>query len=213
MSDLDVIEARDRLARVKEGVERLYVDVVALYQGRAWIALGYASWNDLCEAEFAGTRFRLPAAERAEVIGQMREAGMSTRAIASAVGVTHTTVRREVSTGTFVPVDTVHSLDGRVMPARATRVSLQPPPDPLGLLSDGDRRAIGHALAMAPLTEVVNQLQEIALEAERQQLPRILDGDGTALPLAPHHRQQLQACADRLQAKAHQINDYLRSNQ
>lgn len=66
--------------------------LVEAYQRRAWAALGYQSWDAYTDAELGEVRLRLPREERREVVASMTEAGMSTRAIGSALGVNRKTV-------------------------------------------------------------------------------------------------------------------------
>lgn len=216
---LELLEARQRLERVKSGVERIWDDLVALYQGRAWIVLGYASWESLCDAELDGARIALPRQQRQEVVCDLREAGMSTRAIASAVGVTQMTVVRDLgATETNVSVDepvTIIGLDGRTRTARPTRSTAPPKPiepwDPTEGISADELAVIAQAVQMSPLIEVINQLDEVAREAERHHLPHIVNEDGTPVPLFDSQRKQLQDAADRFQLAADHITAYLGS--
>ena len=222
MSDvqtLELEEVRVRLDRVKSGVERIWDDMVALYQGRAWIALGYSSWDALCDTELGGARIALPRQQRQEVVCDLRESGMSTRAIASAVGVTDMTVRRDLESSAtnvaVVALATITGLDGRTRTATPTRPAqpAQPPEpwDPTEGLSQDDLAAMSQGLVLAPLTEVINQLDELSRDAERQHLPQVVDQDGVLVPPFDRQRQQLQATADRFQLSADHINAYLRS--
>lgn len=218
MSDLvalDRDEAKQRLERVKSGVERIWDDLVVLYQGRAWQVLGYQSWDALCDAEFGGTRIALPRQQRQEIVCDMREAGLSTRAIASAIGVTHVTVQHDLraSTGKSLPVAAVIGLDGKSRSATAPQAPavLPEPWDPTEGLTSEDLAAMSQELTLAPLTEVINQLDELSRDAERQHLPHVVDEDGVLIPPFDRQRQQLQAAADRFQLAADHISAYLRS--
>lgn len=107
-------EAEARIARINSAVDGVWDDLIALYIGRAWIALGYTSWDGLCDARF---RFRpkLPSTDRQGVVLDMTEAGMSTRAIAAALGVSHPTVINDQKTagGQDLPPAPVTGLDGK----------------------------------------------------------------------------------------------------
>lgn len=116
-------EARSRVARVRAHVEQAWDDLIALHAGRGWFALGYDSWDALCDAEFDGARIALPREDRREVVGQMREAGMSTRAIASAVGVSVGTIVSDLNRSEVNSPDTITGLDGRTRPAKVTTTS------------------------------------------------------------------------------------------
>jgi len=89
-------EARARLDRVRGALGLVWDDLVALYEGRAWLALGHASWEALCDAELGGARVPASRLERREAVRQLRGAGMSTRAIGTALGASEATVRRDL---------------------------------------------------------------------------------------------------------------------
>jgi len=112
--DLSAEDARDKVELVKALVADAWEEVIALYRGRAWIALGYESWDALCDGEFEGARIRLPREDRREIVGSLREAGLSTRAIGSALGIDHSTVVRDLpATGADAPVAQVTGLNGK----------------------------------------------------------------------------------------------------
>lgn len=212
LASIDINDAKTRLDRVKIGVERIWDDLVALYKGRAWLVLGYRSWEDLCDSEFAGARIALPRNERREVVTQMRSQGMSTRAISRAIGVSTMTVHGDISsTVQNCTVDEVVSLDGKVRPASRAVPNI-PPLNPLESFDADELSVITHAVQMSPLTEVINQLDEIAQDAEHFALPRIIGDDHEPVAMSPQQRNQLERTAARLRATADHIETYLRSN-
>jgi hypothetical protein len=79
--------------------------LVEAYQRRAWAALGYESWDAYTDAELGETRLRLPREQRREVVASMTEAGMSSRAIGSAIGVSYKQVQRDRAGTNVPPVD------------------------------------------------------------------------------------------------------------
>lgn len=111
-------EARERLARVRAHVEQAGTDLTALYQGRAWLALGHDSWESLCDAELGGVRIALPRAERRDAHLDMKAAGMSVRAIAAVTGVDPATVHRD--TAGVADATPVLGRDGKTYPAKVT---------------------------------------------------------------------------------------------
>jgi hypothetical protein len=120
------VEARQLVDQIRAGLDDVRDAVIALWQGTGWLALGYPTWDDLCDAELR-MRVQLPREERREVVAQLTDAGMSTRAIGSALGVGVGTVHRDQEA--TVPNGTderpkVISLDGRVRSRPA------PPPPP-----------------------------------------------------------------------------------
>lgn len=96
-SPLSEIEARRLTNQINGALTVAWDLVITAYERGVWEPLGYASWDSYCRAEFGTARLRLPAEERAETVHSLREAGLSTRAIAAATGLGHGTVGRETA--------------------------------------------------------------------------------------------------------------------
>jgi hypothetical protein len=94
---MDAAEARAITDQIKVGVEAVWHLITRAYTERAWMALGYTSWDDYCTREFGTSRLRLPREERSEVVSSLRESGLSLRAIQAATGLGKSTVQREIS--------------------------------------------------------------------------------------------------------------------
>lgn len=128
--DLNEIEARTLVDGMRRDVADLGDRIATAYLGRAWVALGYGDWDALCEAEFDGARLRIPREQRVEQVQSLRSAGLSTRAIGSALGVSPQTVSNDLdrlsTSGQSVP-ESVTSLDGRTRPASQPQ---RPEPSP-----------------------------------------------------------------------------------
>ncbi|KNX38063.1 hypothetical protein [Luteipulveratus halotolerans] len=77
---------------IREAIER-----------QAYAALGYASPGAYVSERFGDTLTRLGAPLRREVVRELTEAGLSTRAIAPVVGVTHKTVVKDRQASEVVP--------------------------------------------------------------------------------------------------------------
>ena len=92
--------ARDLTDQIKTGMESVYLLIRAAYRGRAWQALGFGSWDEYVTREFGNLHLRPPLEYRQDVVLSLREAGMSTRAIASATQLSKDTVRRELNAAT-----------------------------------------------------------------------------------------------------------------
>ena len=102
---LGATEARELTDRMKTGVAVMSELIKEAYQGRAWDALGYTSWDEYVTREFGTGQLRIPKEERTEYVASLRESGMSERAIASATGLSKTTINRALSgTGPNGPV-------------------------------------------------------------------------------------------------------------
>lgn len=100
--DLDQKAARRLTDQLRLGLEGVWELAIKAWDGRAWIALGYGSWDEYCTREFGQCRIRLPRQDREEVLAPLSAAGMSTRAIGSLTGLNERTVRRvlaDVPTG------------------------------------------------------------------------------------------------------------------
>lgn len=84
------------LDSVAQTWDRLASQVAEAYQRRADKALGYESWADYAQAEFGEKTASIAAPIRRELVSTLSAEGMSTRAIAPAVGVSHMTAERDI---------------------------------------------------------------------------------------------------------------------
>jgi hypothetical protein len=94
-TDMTEAEARQVTDRIRGHLAFAWSLVVVAYKRRAWVALGYPSWDKYCEREFGTNRLRLPREERGAMVCALREQGLSIRAIASGVGISDQTVQRD----------------------------------------------------------------------------------------------------------------------
>lgn len=88
--------ARDLTDQIRTGLEGVYQWIKAAYRGRAWIALGYGSWDEYVTREFGNLSLRPPREDQPQIIASMRDAGMSVRAISSATQLSVGTVHAEL---------------------------------------------------------------------------------------------------------------------
>jgi hypothetical protein len=109
----------DRLiALVKAWADSYPVEaVIALWEGRAWIAKRHANWQALCEAEFTPFAGQLTVETRLPIIAALRSAGMSTRAIGPAVGLGKSQAAYLTQVPGHRAPDRVIGTDGRSYPA------------------------------------------------------------------------------------------------
>lgn len=106
MTDLDISRkaaARDLTDRIKVAIKGTRLLVKEAYASRAWADLGYESWETYCDVEFEEERRELTRDltrdERRELVADLAQAGMSTRAISSVTGASHMTVQRDLQAG------------------------------------------------------------------------------------------------------------------
>lgn len=123
------VEARDRAERIRTALGVSWQLIKEAYLARDWISLGYDSWDHYCSSEFGESRIKLPREERQEVVSSMREIGMSTRAIGTAIGASEATVRRELATASNDAVEPaeVTGVNGKTY---TPKPRLAPVPDP-----------------------------------------------------------------------------------
>lgn len=107
---LDTEAARKLTREITDGLENVHALIVRAWEGQAWRALGYPSWDAWIDENFRGLQLRPPREQREEVVQSMRESGMSIRAISSAVDLGRGTVERALSGGAGVPNGTPRDL-------------------------------------------------------------------------------------------------------
>jgi len=119
---LDVARARRLTRQLREALTVAVDLVVQVFEGRAWEALGYVSWDEYCEQELPElAQLRLTIEQRRETVSALRGSGLSVRAIAKPLGLSVGTVHADLKAA-GVELATVTSLDGRIRPAAGQSV-------------------------------------------------------------------------------------------
>lgn len=113
------------LDSVAQTWDRLASQVAEAYQRRADKALGYESWADYAQAEFGEKTASIAAPIRRELVSTLSAEGMSTRAIAPAVGVSQQAVSKELH-----HPDVTTKLSPAPAAARDAKVPQSGPPAP-----------------------------------------------------------------------------------
>ena len=135
--------------QIRTVLDRAWEFIALAYKGRAFLALGYASWDEYVDARFGDLRLAVPREHRTQVVATLAGARMSVRAIAKLLGVGVATVHRElvrsagVPTGTPEPPNAVSTLgrDGKTYPR--DRQPRRPLPDVRRGAPDRRRIALG----------------------------------------------------------------------
>lgn len=121
--------ARARAARIRAGIQtylHTLADVSAAYAQRDWVALGYADWQAYVDGEYGAERLRLSPEHRAKAVAELRLAGMSQRAIGTALGVDAATVNRDLRGVADATPAEIQGADGKTY--AATRPTEHPRP-------------------------------------------------------------------------------------
>jgi hypothetical protein len=128
--DLTPAEARSLTDNIRAALSDVWPMFKRAYAGRVWLALGYATWDNYCDTELAGVRPPIESREqRQAIVGDLRQAGMSNRGIAAAVGISHPTVISDLRAGgQDLPPATVQGADGKSY--ASARPQAQPAPMP-----------------------------------------------------------------------------------
>lgn len=166
-----VEQARSRAERIRAGLDSLHLtqmDIADAYRARDWTTLGYDTWESYVGAEFVGAKLRVPREERRELVSTLRTAGMSTRAIAAATGVSAGTVNSDArSTVQNRTVDdtpaTVTGVNGKTYAASKPAAS---GPEPLDAeIVDDDSPT--PKPAPKPRIDVVNKINRVLTRANQ----------------------------------------------
>lgn len=110
--------------QIRSMMERAWEYIAIAYQGRAHIALGYASWDEYVDDRLGDLRLTVPREERGAVVQSLSRAQMSLRAIAKVLGVDVATVHRALGANESADSNDVKELapirgrDGKQYPRR-----------------------------------------------------------------------------------------------
>lgn len=83
--------------QIRSILERAWEYIAIAYQGRAHLALGYASWDQYVDDRLGDLRLTVPREQRGAVVQSLSKAQMSLRAIAKVLGVSVATAYRDAS--------------------------------------------------------------------------------------------------------------------
>lgn len=108
---------------IQSGFESLVPLIAAAYAARDWEHFGFDTWAGYI-ASFG--QLRLPRADRQAAVLELRQEGLSQRAIGEALGVTPMTVSRDLAPVTNVTPEPITGLDGKTYPTVGAHVSRGP---------------------------------------------------------------------------------------
>ncbi|ACV78334.1 hypothetical protein [Nakamurella multipartita] len=114
IGELSSAGAEQVTVQIRTMVERAWEYIAIAYQGRAYLALGYRTWDEYVDDRLGDLRLTVPREERAEAVATMSNARMSVRAIAKVLGVGIGTVHRGLAGKSAAPdVDDGSTIQGR----------------------------------------------------------------------------------------------------
>lgn len=122
---LDYMAARRLTKQLRETLDLALDLLTEAFDGRAWVALDYPSWEAYCETELPQLAILgkgLPVAQRQAAVAELRGRGMSLRAIAKPLGLSPNTVKADAAAA-GVQLASVTSLDGRARPSTSAKTS------------------------------------------------------------------------------------------
>lgn len=198
--------ARSLTDQLRQSLTLSWELLVEAYQRRAWAALGYPSWDAYTDAELGEARLRLPREQRREVVASMTEAGMSTRAIGSALGVDPMTVSRDRA-GVAKATSVAEPIDAEIVD-EDDQPAMSHPLDILG--TDGKTYTVAPkpaAQRRRPLTEAFWQAA-YDLNKVTERIERLADDDRfpqNVEEVAARHRNDLIRAIDALQGVANRL--------
>lgn len=183
----DVIGATRRAETIRNGMIGYAAAMEAIgeaFEARDWVALGHKNWDEYCEKEFSEKRLKLTQQQREQAVLAFRGAGMSIRAIGSALGISTTTIQRDLSQSD-TPAEVVGG-DGKTYPAsrpaQDTPVDQPPAPDAPEPAADLTRTGDDHG------QPEVDRQDSLPGEADEGADLSAVDGGGT--PSAEREQQR-----------------------
>lgn len=125
--------ARARAARIRAGIGAYLAtlaDIAAAYAQQDWRALGYADWQAYVDGEYSEHRLKLSTEHRQKAVAELRLAGMSQRAVGTALGVSQDTVRRDLDeVNDSVHLPEIQGADGKTYASTRPTNSTSSPAD------------------------------------------------------------------------------------
>lgn len=172
-------QAKTAVQAIRTSYDDLADKITKLWEGRAWEALNYKSWEAMCPAEF-GDR-KLPEPVRKATVRQLRSQGMSTRAIAAATGASEGTVGRDLASAPNGAVESsngishITGVNGKTYKATSPRPPKpEPKPEPAITIRDLRNELVRIAERAAIAADYVEELGYEAVNSDNDVIQRML---------------------------------------
>lgn len=119
-------EVRASVETTKTHLEQAAEQVVWQIENQAWLVLGHKSWDEMRDAEYKGAAVMVPRADRPEIMVRLRANGLSQKQIGDTLGVSDTTVRRDLNQQ--MSVETPPTITNSRGQSRPTSYTTKPAP-------------------------------------------------------------------------------------
>ncbi len=117
-------QVRESIATASTHLEKAAEQIVWQVQNKAWLTLGYASWDEMREKEYGKHAVMVPRADRLHLVSGLRKEGLTITQIADTIGVGKSTVGRLNSQlGNESQPDTVINSRGQERPTTYSKKS------------------------------------------------------------------------------------------
>lgn len=126
-------DVKASVAEARATGSRFFEVICWQIEHEVWTVLGYASWDEMREAEYEGIGVVCPRADRPEIVARMRKAGLTQQQIADTAGVSRPTVASDLLNADS-DIETVINARGQERPATYTK---PPAPRPIGEVGRG----------------------------------------------------------------------------
>lgn len=87
---------RESVQNARRNLREAADEIIWQIAMETWRTLGYKSWDEMREAEYGGAAFMVPRKDRQELVGRMRELGLTQEQIAGTAGVARSTVASDI---------------------------------------------------------------------------------------------------------------------
>lgn len=96
-SDFTPTKAKALTDKIRKAADSTWEDIKKAYLGRIWLALDCKTWDEYVDKHYEGVPLSLPREKKKEAMQSLASAGLSSRAIAAATGVSQSTAARAVT--------------------------------------------------------------------------------------------------------------------
>jgi biotin operon repressor len=89
-------EVHASIQRTKSSLMEAAKQIVWQIQNKTWRVLGYATWDEMREAEYGGAAVRLSTEERLKIVPELAREGLSQKVIGETLGVSQEQIGRDI---------------------------------------------------------------------------------------------------------------------